>query len=465
MFTAPIKHLTSNLESLREFIDLLDSYLIEKASETVNSHAKDLAPLAYFAKKAGLPIDAEFEGLSADEIKDKLKESNDIEIDVEVSGTEEKPEYKLVIDGKGKINFEKAINEMTKSHKRMDLLYRSSLMNLTSIVELFVSQLLHQQFAKNLDAISTKDKLFSIDDLMQYDSVADVKQHYINTKIEELLYGSFADWIAYLKNSNKLSMGYLDQDMDILKETFLRRNLIVHNGGVINSIYISKAPKSFTKDAELGSSIEIDRNYINRRIDLFERNCVLIAAELWKKLDITDESRGNILNHSAYHHMLGKRWMISESLSFFVMQDKQLSEQTQTVAKINYWLSKKRQGKWDEIKEEVLALNFSAKNFTFQLALASLTERIDKFYEILPNALISKQISQSDLNEFPVFEEIRNDPRFDEYRKEGSLPENPILDTEEKQEQVREKEVVAEADDTATTCSVGCSDLNESVTI
>jgi hypothetical protein len=462
MFTAPIKHLTSNLESLREFIDLLDSYLVEKATETMSSHANDLAPLVYFAKKAGLPIDDDFEGLTADEIKDKLKKSNDIEVDVEVSGSTEKPEYKLIIDGKGKVKFEKAINEMSKSHKRMDLLYRGSLMNLTSIVELFVSQLLHKQFAKNPDAISTKDKLFSIDDLIQYDSVEDVKQHYINTKIEEILYGSFTDWVTYIKNTNKLSMGYLDTDMDILKETFLRRNLIVHNGGIINSIYLLKAPKIFTKDAELGSGIEIDRNYINRRIDLFERNCVLIAAELWKKLDQADESRGEVLNHSAYHHMLGKRWMISESLSYFVMQDKQLTEPTQTIAKINFWLSKKRQGKWDEIKEEVLALDFSAKNFTFELALAALTERIDKFYEILPNALVSKQISLAALNEFPVFEEIRSDSRFDEYRKEKSAPENPILDSDDVKEQAGESEGVAESYDSATPCLDVCDDPGES---
>lgn len=453
MFTATIKNFTSSLESLREFIDLLDSYLIEKAAEAVDSHAQDLAPLHYFAKKAGLPVDDEFDGLTDEEIKERVKNSSGIEVDVEVSGSAEKPVYKLIIDGKGKVQFEKAINELSKSHKRMDLLYRGSLLNLTSIVELFISKLLHNQFTKNPNAISSKDKLFSIDDLMQYDSVDDVRQHYINTKIEELLYGSFSDWVTYIKNSNKLSMSYLDSDMDLLKETFLRRNLVVHNGGIINSIYLSKAPKIFTKDAKLGSRIEIDRNYINRRIDLFERNCVLIAAELWKNIDPTDEKRADVLNHSAYHHMLGKRWMISESLSYFTMQDKQLSEPSQTIAKINFFLSKKRQGKWEEIKDDVTALNFSAKSFPYQLALESITERVDNFYDILPMALASEQISTNDLNEFPVFEEVRQDPRFDEYRKNDSSPENPILDIDEKNDESIEDDVM-DINEKAEPCSI-----------
>ena len=62
----------------------------------------------------------------------------------------------------------------------------------------------------------------------------------IEQRVEDVLRGSFEEWISFLKNQFKLEMGYIEKWQHKLVEIIQRRNLLVHNGGNINSIYRRK---------------------------------------------------------------------------------------------------------------------------------------------------------------------------------------------------------------------------------
>jgi hypothetical protein len=79
----------------------------------------------------------------------------------------------------------------------------------------------------------------------------------------------------------------------------------------------------------------------------------LVAAELWKQLDAKDEDRSVVLIKLAFESLKAARWKLSEGISFFVMNDKQLSERDQLVGRINYWQALKWQGRFDEIRSHV----------------------------------------------------------------------------------------------------------------
>ena len=83
--------------------------------------------------------------------------------------------------------------------------------------------------------------------------------------------------------------------------------------------------------------LSVKPKYLNRTLDLFELNFVLIAAELWKKLDPEYEERPDTLTRIAYSHLLEERWHIAEGLSYFQMSDKQTSEKSQIYGELNYW--------------------------------------------------------------------------------------------------------------------------------
>ena len=426
----PIYEINSNLDSLRDFVDVLDSHLTEKLKESFSTHSttlefmlvvidkilqdnelfKEEFKLDSLPEEKMIELRAKYPEISLAEITRNGNRSN-----IKIKGQDpNRPDLTSNIDA-DKVHV--AINEINRAQRRTQMLYSSSLMTLTSSVEIFFAKLFHQYFCLHPESIGAKEKLFSFDDLSKFDTLSDARTHYINSKIEDLLRGSLSDWFLFARNNLKLQMGYLKEDQELLEETFQRRNLVVHNGGIANSIYMAKVPEKLRKGVKNDDNLTPNRKYLSEHIDLWEKNCILIAAELWKQIDPEDSDRVRVLGDISYKHLLAKRWSIAASISTFIMRDKQMPESSITSAQLNYWQCQKRLDKWSEIYAEVKAADYSAKSLCYQLAHLALLEKSDEFYSLLPRAIQSEEITENDLREYPIFIDMRKDPRFESYQE------------------------------------------------
>ena len=145
----------------------------------------------------------------------------------------------------------------------------------------------------------------------------------------------------------------------------------------------------------------------------------LIASELWKKIEPEDETRADILNSIAYKNMLQNRWVVSEWISCFIKDDEKLKSRVKTIGQLNYWLSKKKIGNKELVIGEVLKADFTDKSLRYQLAIAALIEDVQEFFKLLPETIRTKSLDIEELLEFPIFEEMRNLPEFENFKKES----------------------------------------------
>lgn len=419
MFKKEIRNFLGNLHDLRHFVELVGPFLNTHSSEVLRSRGKYVLPLLLAFEAIDLiPLEPDLKKRIHDLFGGRIR----------VTPTKDSETGKRVsvdIIGKDSKLFEAAVHDYFTELRPLRLLHQSSLTTLTSTVGWFMAQILHIYFAEYPGAIDASAKSLSLEDVRRFSSAKDAEDYLIAQKVETIMYGSFGSWIKFFKENPKLSMSYLDQHMDLLVETFERRNIIVHNGGVVNSIYLSKISPSLAKGPSLGEPILTDQSYLDERIDLFELDCLLICAELWKKIKPNDENRGKLLVGVALEHLRRSRWSICEGLGHFIMEDKQIPESQQLDAKLIYWLSLKRQGKWDSIKDEVEKMDLSAKDDRFKLAWLCLCQRNDNFFRLLPRVLRSRKIHKKELNTSPVFEDIRTDKRFDKYRTADEKKSRP----------------------------------------
>ena len=325
MFSKDIRGFAGNMTALRDFVDLIDPILRKRTRDALQEHGSVLRPLVYVMHKA-FPDELPQIHLT-DEEKAQIEKSIKYEIkkgpDDKHQGIVLHFERSGMSDPSG---VKDALNEITRNETRSRLLFGNSLISLISAVEWYFSRMLHAYFRKYPQIAISEDKVFSYEDLTPFTSVDDARQYLIEKKVEDVLRGSFSDWIKYFRGSPKLSMSYLDCCIDDLVETCERRNLLVHNNGVVNNIYVSKVSEKHGKAVKQGEHLSVTREYLDQRINLFERCCILICAELWKQLDPSAEARGTILTDIAFEHMMRGRWCIPEGLSFFVMNDKKLPE-------------------------------------------------------------------------------------------------------------------------------------------
>lgn len=102
----------------------------------------------------------------------------------------------------------------------------------------------------------------SLDVLLNANDLSDALANVINKRLNEVSYASPKDYLEYINKvigvdtSNDSYLDYLE-----IKAT---RDLIIHNSGIINDVYLYKAGTK--KRGELGEMVKVDEEYFNHCI-------------------------------------------------------------------------------------------------------------------------------------------------------------------------------------------------------
>lgn len=374
MFSNQVSAFSKNLGNLRDFVDTVSAFLDEKQHQLMKDNVANLAPMLMAMNKLN-PDEFEIDDIMIKKIEDRFGSKIQLEIVDGVEGEEKEVRIKLDHDGQKK--FEEASSILETNQQRLKALYNNSLISLISSIELFLAQLIHKHYNENPGLVNSKDKQFSIEDLAKFDTINDARNSIIEKTIESVLRGSIAEWIEFFSSKLKLSMEYITEHKKYLIEAAQRRNLLIHNGGIVNRIYLSNYPMDLGEPPKIGNQLRVSYDYLSDTISRFERCFLLIAAELWKKVDKDNGDRGPFMIDLSFNHLLAERYDVAESLSQFTACDKSLKEVDQLYGKINYWISKKFGGDFESIRKDIEKEDFSAKSRIFILAKNVLLDKYE----------------------------------------------------------------------------------------
>ena len=419
LLASATKTFADNLSALRDFVALVGSLLDKRQRELARQHRKDFIPLLLLLKKAVPSI-----AISEDRLKALESEfGSNIQIKV---GENEKQERTWSIEvSDTHWNADVIMEHLSTDTKHRALLYRSALISLVSSAEWFLSQVIRAYFDKVPGASGTDGKTLTLEDLKSLGSVEDARRYLIDLRIDEIMWGNLEDWIGFLTGTVKLSASYLTPYKEALIEVFQRRNVMVHNNGVVHSSYMRKVHSDLRKGVTLGDALSVSPTYLAKAIDLVERNFVLLAMELWKRLAPADEERATVMIEIAFERLKTERWLVSEGLSFFTMNDKKMSERERLIAQLNYWQSVKWQGSFETVRKEVEDSDFTAKDDLYQLARHALLDDTDAFLKLVPAMIKNKKITREMLATWPIFKEMRKDDRFKKYKQKPTRSKSP----------------------------------------
>jgi len=301
-----------------------------------------------------------------------------------------------------------------------ELLNRSILMCLVSHFEVLVADLVHAFHRIAPDAISTDDKVLSVNELKEFSSINEALRSIVSNRVDDLLRGSVNDWQKFFESRMKIDMTHLVPDWARWVEYFQRRHIFMHAGGRATERYLSNVDwrklGGYIERPKEGDKMDIPDSYLQPAIDAFQTSGLLLCQEVWRKLVPTDSDTRHTsitgLLSVVYGCLLTRQWKVSEQLATWGENDPQASdENTMLTYRFNRWLSIKRQGRWTEVEKEAEAFDCSAKSRKYAMARASLLGQTDEFFELLPKAL-GVDITAEHLQEWPIFEEMRIDPRF-----------------------------------------------------
>lgn len=418
MYSELLERFKSSIEGLRDFVELIQPMLNEYHKKEFEKHDKAFEPLAIAEQ-----IQKEEDEKKKSQLQERLREIFDGEIevvtkDVESAESENNQESepinkKFAFRVKGDTSkIDAAIEFRVKSNEQKNLLYVNSLISLLSSAEWFYSQLLHFFYDKNPHVAGIKKKTLTLEELKSFGSIEDAEKYLIDSKIEGILRSSFTDWIDTLKNELNLRLGYLNDFKEELVEIYQRRNLFVHNGGVVNSIYLSKVSKNKNS---IGDILSVEEDYLDNAIDKIHVLFSLIACELWKNDSPKDEERADFLMDLNYGYLKQGKWTVAKLPNIFLTKDAEQPVIPKTYAQLNCWLCEKRLYGLDKVKTELEKQDFSDKSVVIQLALEALRENEKSFFQLLPRAINSEELPVEYLFDFPILQEMRDTSTFEEF--------------------------------------------------
>lgn len=392
-----------NLEDLRDFIDIVSGHLddirkeeFDKDPDALVSHLllwNEQYPEGNFLTK-------EQEELVKSRVGDQ------VEI-VETIGDNGEKKYELRAKGE----FGKRVHDASKrihaSLRRSMNLNNSALISLTSACELFAGQLLHYYFIKFPQAASLKEKNFSYEELLSFSTIEDARKYLVDNKVEEILRANFMDWMSFFSEKIKISTDLIKDNFPYCQEACLRRNLLVHNGGVVNSVHMKKLPVELVDRPRIGQRLAVKEEYFSDRLDRFEVVFLVLALEVWKKFSKEDEGRGQAALEFGYNALSRKRWSVARILCKHVMDEPRFAEDLRMYAQVNYWQSYKWAGDFESVRADVEAWDVSAKNINFQAAKAALLDQDDAAVDLLKKLLKRDELSIDNLLEWPLFNGLR----------------------------------------------------------
>lgn len=406
-YQTPMRNFQSEIGNLREYVESIED-MVANRSKLTKKLSKEVIP---FILRSSVLQESEDQKLLPEEIE-KFEKRYGRKVEFEEIYDNGKKRVNIIweSDDERQISFkalDKSIQIKVKENKHIQATNELAFIKLITLVEWFLSQILRVHLLNYPNALDTSSKTFSLDDLKNFDSINFAHEYLIDETIGKITRGSFESWIDYLKGSVKnqkkeksinVKSNSLNLDLEIINdiipkliEAHQRRNLLVHNNGIVNKIYLKNIPRQLETEApELDSSISILPSYLEESIQNFEFCFLIIGSEIMKKAPKgTTESRIEYISKAQFENLKNKRFSIAKKYGEYIQNDSEASEDNKLYAKINNWLAIKLDSGLEGIKNEVANEDFRSRAKLYKMAKALV---LDDYEVAIP--LIKKLLSR-----------------------------------------------------------------------
>lgn len=241
-------------------------------------------------------------------------------------------------------------------------------------------------------------------------NIEEIKEKFIDKEIDEFMRLPISDWYKSFETKQKAKFEFKDDDFEKFKEVYYRRNLIVHNQGIVNEIYKNNISSC---NVEIGERLEVDESYLNSAFSYARK---IVIGTIWGLRKIADDVNelNDYLFGYGYDCLKMEKWDIAEYIFEILITDKKQREIDIICEQINMWISIKNGKGLDEIRGDVEKLDVSAMQKQFAVAKYALLEDFDKVNMYLEET-IDKDIPAWCVDEWPLLKQYRSSSQYQDF--------------------------------------------------
>lgn len=303
------------------------------------------------------------------------------------------------------------------SERAKEITSRSMLVNMVSQFDAYLSKLIKAMFVCDPRRLNASQKKFSYADMLKFSSIDDARESLIEEEIESQLRNSHSqqlDWLGKKVDTTFRSNEKLWADFIEITE---RRNLYVHNDGVVNNNYLKNCKANYVKFSQplkAKQPIHIDLEYIQHAYSCVMEVAIKVGQIMWRRLLPDSISESNEGLERICDSLIGdEEYELAVKILDFALKDcaKDLDEQR----RLNHIIDKAQAYKWlkDEAKCKATLGEIEWKVLAniYQLAYYVLIEDFQSAANTMARVDLT-DISRSAYRSWTLFKDFRQSNEF-----------------------------------------------------
>lgn len=295
---------------------------------------------------------------------------------------------------------------------------RSFIVSLISSYDAFLGGLIRDLFFVKPDILSASERNITFSDLVGFGSVEEARRYIVEKEVETVLRKSHSEQFDWLENKFGLP---LRKDLEIWPnfiEVTERRNLFVHNRGIVSNHYLDVCRKhgvEFDVEPQIGEQLSVPTDYFISAFETIFEMGVKLAHVLWRKVQPQDlEKADSNLIAVGYDLLSEERFALARRvLDFSTTTLKRFaSDQNRLMLVVNQAQAYKWSDDMDTVRSILANEDWSTRSDDFRLAEAVLLDDLDKANDIVRRVGTTGNVKKSHYREWPLFRAYRESEAF-----------------------------------------------------
>jgi hypothetical protein len=223
--------------------------------------------------------------------------------------------------------------------------------------------------------------------------------------ISKIMRGGIEEWEKNFPAKVDIYLPSMSCDWAAVKEIWARRNVLVHRGGIADQKYCQ-----LVSGTAQGTHLEVDGEYLCTAIDLI---CGFVLGIVYTAWAASPDRRPFIGARATAQAIVAEaehRWPLAENLYMISALLEESDEGTRS--QVSGWLARVHWRGPDSVIADVTAWDTSSLPPAFTLARLILTGETDDALEMIPQLIKEGEISRDNLDNWPLFDSIRDHQAF-----------------------------------------------------
>jgi len=315
------------------------------------------------------------------------------------------------------------------------------LVSLVSQYDAYFGKILRLIFNKKPETLKDSQKETHYGELVQFESLDEIKNFLIEKEIESVLRENHKKQIEWLEKK----IGTLRKRLEIWPkfiELTERRNLFVHADGVVSSQYIKVCKENghdLEEECKVGRRLYVTKNYFINSFECIFEMSVKLGHVVWRKIDSGDCANADESLNDLCHFLIeNEEYRLALALLDFALTtppiNKNLSDEIRLLFLINKAQTLKWSGQEGECEKLLESRDWSTLGLKYKLAKAVLSEDYEESSNLMKSIHQSGEVSSNDYRILPIYKKFRKTNQFKSTFKEIFGEYSAYVDIEEEKE-------------------------------